>query len=192
VTTDQFSVLAAVLSLAAIAVGAAALVAAFAPGVRAAVAELDRFALPLGAAIAGAATAGSLYYSEVAGYIPCEYCWYQRIAMYPIVVVLGIAAVRRDRGAAWTSLTLAAIGLAISIYHYRLQLWPDSGSSCDLTAPCSVQWVDTFGFVSIPFMAGSGFFGILGLSVLVLRSDRARDGSTRADEAADGVLEPTA
>ena len=109
--------------------------------------------------------------------MPCELCWYQRIAMYPLVVVLGAAVLQRRARAALAALPLAAIGLAIAVYHYRLQVLGESGTGCDITAPCNVKWVDEFGFISIPFMAGCGFLGILGLTLLAMRADRVRSSS---------------
>ncbi len=128
-------------------------------------------------AIATVATTGSLYYSERAGFVPCELCWYQRIAMYPLVVVLGAAVVQRRARAALAAIPLAGIGLVIAVYHYRLQIAGESGTGCDVSAPCNVKWVDEFGFVSIPFMAGCGFLGVLGLTLLALRADRVRSSS---------------
>ncbi|MGD9755655.1 MAG: disulfide oxidoreductase [Acidimicrobiia bacterium] len=117
-------------------------------------------------AIAAVATAGSLYYSEVAGFTPCKLCWFQRICMYPQALVLGIAAVRRDRSAWQYALPLSVLGAGISIYHYQLQRFPAQTSGfCTLEAPCTAKEVDQFGFVTIPFMALSGF---LLISVLLL------------------------
>ena len=93
--------------------------------------------LEVGGAVATASMLGSLYYSEVADFVPCDYCWYQRIAMYPLAFILVIGAIRRDRGAMYTALPLAAIGLGIAIYHYQLQLFPEQSSSCNLFAPCT-------------------------------------------------------
>ena len=107
--------------------------------------------LPLALVIAAVSTAGSLYYSEVAGYVPCEMCWYQRICMYSLVPVLAVALVRRDRRGGWYGLPLALAGLGLSVYHYQLQVFPGQGSTCDAAAPCTDQWVDSLGFVSIPF-----------------------------------------
>ena len=79
--------------------------------------------------VAVLATAGSLYFSEVAQFKPCRLCWYQRIAMYPLVVILGIAAWRGDPGVRRYAAPLAAIGAVISTYHYLLEWFPalDSG-----------------------------------------------------------------
>ncbi|MCB2223081.1 MAG: disulfide bond formation protein B [Actinobacteria bacterium] len=110
------------------------------------------------------AMAGSLTYSEVAHYAPCEFCWYQRIAMYPLALTLGIAAVRRDRGHWRYSLPVVAIGAALSTYHYLMQQFPDlSAGSCSAATPCTAAWVWEFGFVSIPLMALACFAAIAAL-----------------------------
>lgn len=160
----------AVLSLGSLAIGGLSVAGALSRGASARALQLRPVLLPLALAIAAVATAGSLYYSEIAGYPPCEMCWYQRICMYALVPVLAVALARRDRRGGWYALPLAVAGLGLSVYHYQLQLLPDQGSTCDVAAPCTYQWVDTFRFVSIPFMAGCGFIGVAGLAVLSLRS----------------------
>ena len=103
-------------------------------------------ALALAWVVALLATVGSLYFSEIAHFEPCKLCWYQRIAMYPLVVVLGIAALRRDRNGAVYGLALAAIGAVISLYHVALEWVPalDSGT-CDPDNPCTLIWFRAFG-----------------------------------------------
>lgn len=171
-STGQVSDFFAVLALGSLAIGCSGAVAALAPGAGARARQLRPVLLPLALAVAAVSTAGSLYYSEVAGYVPCEMCWYQRICMYALVPVLAVALIRRDLRGGWYGLPLALAGLGLSVYHYQLQLYPDQSSTCDASAPCTYQWVDSFGFVSIPFMAGSGFVGVAGLLLLSLRSGR--------------------
>jgi disulfide bond formation protein DsbB len=112
--------------------------------------------------VALVATAGSLIYSEVVHLTPCRLCWFQRIAMYPMAIVLLVGAMRRDFRAKFYALPLALIGLGISIYHYLLQRFPnlEATSACDPDNPCSAMLVRIFGFISIPFMAGAGFIVI--------------------------------
>ena len=123
-------------------------------------------ALSLSAAIALGALLGSLHLSEVESFVPCEMCWFQRIAMYPLGVILPIAALRRDRWILEYAIILSAIGMAISTYHIQLQWFPSQGSSCDLGAPCTQKWIEALGFVTIPQMAWLCFAGILGLGLL--------------------------
>ncbi len=126
------------------------------------------FALALGA------TLGSLYLSEIVHLVPCRLCWFQRIFMYPLVIVLGVAAKRRDATVGLTASLLAGIGLLIAGYHYLIQQVPslDSGA-CDPTAPCSAAYIWQWNFLSIPFMAGSAFALILTL-MFVLRTNAGR------------------
>lgn len=125
-------------------------------------------AVPLAAAVAVGATLGSLYFSESAGFIPCELCWFQRIAMYPLGIILSLAALRRDRSVLPYVLALSTIGLGVAIYHIQLQLLPDQGSFCDVTNPCTGRWVEAFGWMTIPQMAGVSFALIASLSSLAI------------------------
>lgn len=130
-----------------------------------------RIALWLAALVAIVATAGSLYFSEVAGYVPCSLCWYQRIAMYPLAILLPIAAVRADDAIRPYAATLAGIGAAIAAYHSLLQRLPDLPSAaCDLDNPCSLVHFERFGFITLPVMALVGFLAIL--TLLLATRDR--------------------
>ena len=122
--------------------------------------------------VAAIATLGSLYYSEIAHFTPCEMCWFQRIFMYPQTVVLLVAAIRRDASVWRYAVPLSAIGLLFSTYHYQLELFPDQPSMCSTTIPCSVRFVEVYGFVSIAFMAGAGFIAILALHLAMARARR--------------------
>jgi disulfide bond formation protein DsbB len=133
--------------------------------------DVGRVALRLAALVAGTATLGSLWYSEVVGYVPCALCWGQRIFMYPLALVLTAAALRRDVGARVYGLVLAIPGAALSAYHAGLQKWGTSSSFCSLDAPCTERQVWEFGFVSIPFMAMSGFLFIIALLLVAVGPD---------------------
>ena len=127
----------------------------------------SELALPLAFCVALVCTLGSLYLSEVKHLPPCDMCWYQRICMYPSALILGIAAVRRDIGIRWYIIPLAAVGVALSTYHRLIELFPDSvASSCTNDVPCSTVWVEEFGFLTIPTMAGIGFLLIITLLLL--------------------------
>ncbi len=126
--------------------------------------ELAPYALPLAWAVASTATLGSLYFSEIADFPPCRLCWYQRIAMYPLSLVLGIAAWRRDPAVRRYAAPLAVIGALVAGYHILVERFPSlEASSCDPLNPCSIIWVERFGYVTIPVMALSGFAFILAL-----------------------------
>jgi hypothetical protein len=114
--------------------------------------------------VAATATLGSLYFSEVRDLLPCRLCWFQRIFMYPLSIILLVGAIRRDRGVRWYAMPLAGIGLVISAYHYFIEWNPQFGEgSCDITVPCTVPYFREFGFVSLAFMAMCGFAAILAL-----------------------------
>lgn len=101
------------------------------------------------------ATLGSLYFSEIRGFIPCELCWFQRIFMYPQAILLGIAAYTGDTRIKRYVLPLSIIGGCISIYHYMLQKIPGFGGNhvCKNGVPCNAQYIDWLGFITIPFLA---------------------------------------
>jgi disulfide bond formation protein DsbB len=123
-------------------------------------------ALPLAGAVAVTAMAGSLYFSEVADYVPCRLCWFQRIAMYPLAVILLVAAIRRDRAVRWYVGPLAAIGALVSTYHYLVEWNPSlEGGVCGIGPACSAIWFRELGFVTLAFMALCGFAAILVLVV---------------------------
>jgi len=126
-------------------------------------ADVRPVALPGAFAVAATSTLGSLYYSEVQGFLPCEYCWYQRIAMYPLAVMLGIAWLRRDVGVRRYAIPIAAIGLVVSMYHFQLERFPEQGSSCSALVPCTVPYFEQWGVVTLAFMAMTGFAAIVAL-----------------------------
>jgi disulfide bond formation protein DsbB len=166
--TETFSLFFALLALAALALAAGVVVLRF--GVRGPAGEglrrdLGPFVLPVAWAVAAVTTAGSLYYSKVVGYVPCELCWYQRICVYPLVLSLGIATIRRDAGARPYVVAPCIVGALVAAYHSFIQWFPpESGTSfCTTEAPCTARYVYEFGFVSLPFMALSAFLSILAL-----------------------------
>ena len=128
-------------------------------------------ALSLAWVVAVVAVSGSLFYSEVAGYVPCTLCWYQRIAMYPLALVLGIAALKNDLSVRRYVVPLATAGALISIYHYQLQRFPGQSSfSCTASSPCSLTYVWKFHYISIPLMALSAFAIIITLVLIAGRT----------------------
>lgn len=127
--------------------------------------------------IALIATAGSLFYSEHAHFVPCRLCWYQRIGMYPLVLILLIAARRRDlRGAVLYAAPLAIFGAAVAIYHIYIEYHPEAESaSCKIGAPCSTKWIEEIGYITIPVLALTAFTAILALLAMAwTRTTRSR------------------
>jgi disulfide bond formation protein DsbB len=114
-------------------------------------------------ALAPALTAmlGSLYYSEIAGFVPCTLCWYQRILMYPLTLIILVGIFKQDEYLPDYVLPFSVIGMGISTYHYLVELGVlDHPAACAVGIPCNVRWVNYFGFVTIPFMALTAFMMI--------------------------------
>jgi hypothetical protein len=122
--------------------------------------------------IALTATLGSLFYSEVAGYEPCELCWFERIFMYPQVILLGIALSKKNGiSTIYNSIALSAIGALIAGYHHLLQIGVAPELPCSAagySAGCSQRFVMDFGYITIPMMALTAFVLIL-LSMFTMK-----------------------
>ena len=135
-------------------------------------------------AVAAVATAGSLFFSEYSDFIPCRLCWFQRIAMYPLAVLLLIAAIRKDiRGGALYALPFPILGGLVSIYHIYIEYNPEAESaSCKVSAPCSLKWIEELGYVTIPVLALTAFAAILALLLMARakRAEAAAPGAKRA------------
>lgn len=140
---------------------------------------VDGNELLFGAIVSGTATLGSLYLSEIANLPPCRLCWYQRYAMYPVAVVLAIAAWKRDIQVRIPVMVAVIIGGGISIYHYLVQYYPNlQGNSCDIDVPCGFAWFRVFGFISIPYMALSAFAFVLVMMIALGVNSRSVTEST--------------
>ena len=110
--------------------------------------------------VAAIATGGSLFFSEVADFVPCELCWYQRICMYPIALLTLLMALANDHRAARYLLPLPLAGAAISIYHLLVENGVvEESNACLVSAPggCATKWINEFGYVTIPTLALTGF-----------------------------------
>ncbi|MBM7707759.1 disulfide bond formation protein DsbB [Chryseomicrobium aureum] len=120
---------------------------------------IENYALYFAWVVALVATLGSLYFSNIRGFVPCELCWIQRIFMYPLTIVLGIAAFTNDVRMRLYVLPLTIIGGSISLYHYLVQKVPGFANikPCVQGVPCNVQYINWFGFVTIPFLALTAF-----------------------------------
>ena len=128
------------------------------------VTQVRESALWLAWLVAAASTVGSLYFSEVADYVPCRLCWFQRICMYPLAGILLVAAIRRDRNVRWYALPLLVAGIAVSTYHYVIEWRPSWGDgACSVGPSCTDVWFRRMGFVTLAFMALCGFVAIVAL-----------------------------
>ena len=99
----------------------------------------------------------SLYFSEILHWPPCTLCWYQRIFMYPQVVILGIGYFINDLKVRIYALVLSIIGLLIAIYHILVQFFPGVFQCSDEVAECAVTQFVYFGFITIPVMSAVTF-----------------------------------
>jgi disulfide bond formation protein DsbB len=116
-----------------------------------------RAVLAATALVAAVATAGSLWFSLGLGLVPCTLCWYQRVLMYPLVPVLGVALVER-RPAAWkTALPFVAVGAPIAAYHSALQVTASATGRCTTGGCATVQYSTLGGLVTIPRLSLLGF-----------------------------------
>ncbi|UOQ86604.1 disulfide oxidoreductase [Gracilibacillus salinarum] len=122
------------------------------------------------------ATMGSLFYSEIMKYIPCELCWFQRILMYPLVIIYGYAVYKKDIRYAFPGMIMSGIGLLVSAYHYLIQRVPSlhsTGEACGVI-PCNTIYVNYLGFISIPFLAFIAFLVIFSIHLyLIVQKRRA-------------------
>jgi len=120
------------------------------------------------------ATLGSLYFSEVLKYTPCTLCWFQRIMMYTLPVYFGIAIFKNNKNVVSYTLPVTILGFFIAVYHYLEQKtdWLDGIYTCQVGVPCGYDYLNWFGFITIPFLSGLAFLIISVLSILILRDKK--------------------
>jgi disulfide bond formation protein DsbB len=108
-------------------------------------------------------TLGSLFYSEILKLPPCILCWYQRILLYPLVLIYFIGLALKDKKVVFYAIPLAFIGLLIAFYHTLLYegLIPEPPRFCEIGVSCTTQYVEVFGFLSIPALSFLAFLMII-------------------------------
>lgn len=133
------------------------------------------YGLYLAWVVALTATLGSLYFSEIREFVPCELCWIQRIFMYPLAIILGIAAFTNEISIRKYVLPLSLIGNGVSLYHYLVQKVPGFADikPCVQGVPCNIQYINWFGFVTIPFLALTAFT-LINIILIVLHVQAKR------------------
>lgn len=131
---------------------------------------ISKYARELALMFALAATSGSLYFSEILGWTPCRLCWYQRIFMYPLVLVIGVGLIKEDQEVRDYVIPIALIGGAISVIHTFVQKFDglDSPGCAADAVSCSAEHTLQMGYISVPVMALTAFTMIL---VLLWRFD---------------------
>ena len=143
---------------------------------------LSRWGLWIGFLVAIVGVAMTLFYSEVLGFAPCGLCWLQRVCLYPQVVIFGIAAWKKDRGAALYSIALSVLGAIVALYNHYLQMGGTDIIPCPatrvnaagITADCAQRFLFEFGYITFPFMSFSLFAFIIVLMLFVWQKPRPR------------------
>ena len=129
--------------------------------------------------ISWAGVFGSLFFSEIQGYIPCELCWYQRIVMYPLAIFATVAIIRKEYASfSYYVLPFAVIGLVMSFYHSLLQWGVITHNLLDCSegaaVPCSNPEIMIFGFITIPFLAFVSFCALTAVSTVSIYLSRKK------------------
>jgi disulfide bond formation protein DsbB len=121
--------------------------------------------------ISAVATSGSLFFSTVMGFAPCVLCWYQRIFLFPLVIVLARGLFPLDRSVITYALPLAALGWLVAGYHSLLYagIIPEPLQPCSQGVPCTEEYIELFGFLSIPMLSWLGFTALTGVLIAVHR-----------------------
>jgi disulfide bond formation protein DsbB len=130
--------------------------------------------------VAAIATGGSLFFSQVANFPPCELCWFQRICMYPLSILTLLMALAGDNRAARYLFPLPVVGACVSIYHLLIEnAVIKEPNQCQVSAPggCATKWINEFGYMTIPTLALTGFLLLIGFLVLATTGD-AEDAAT--------------
>lgn len=170
-----FALLALLALLGSVLYVAARLASPASPAAAGLVAACDPVARVVPAAVSTVSMAGSLYFSEVVGYVPCTLCWYQRICMYSLAAITVLSLCYRDRSVRRYVIPIASVGAAIAAYHWLFERLPslDTGA-CSADVPCNFVWFENFGFVTLPFMAFAAF-----IAAIVFSTAPAVDRSVR-------------
>jgi disulfide bond formation protein DsbB len=121
--------------------------------------------------VAAVATGGSLFYSQVAHFIPCEFCWFQRVLMYPLSILTLLIAIRGDNRAARYLIPLPVVGAGTSIYHIMIErniIKEPHACSINVPGGCGINWITnhSFGYLTIPELALTAFLLLIGFLVL--------------------------
>ena len=117
---------------------------------------------------------GSLFFSEVMKFPPCVLCWYQRICLYPVVVIILVSMIRKNKDVALYVLPLSIVGEIISIYHNLLyyKIIPESIAPCIQGVSCTTKFIEWFGFITIPLLSLAAFTVINVCMIIYLRSQQ--------------------
>jgi disulfide bond formation protein DsbB len=137
---------------------------------------VEGYELWLAFLVAAIATGGSLFFSEIVHFVPCELCWHQRICMYPLSITTLLAALFDDPRAARYLLPLPVVGAGVSVYHLLVENRVVGESlTCSISAPggCGVKWINEFGYMTIPTLALTAFALVFAFLLLAALEPRA-------------------
>lgn len=136
---------------------------------------LEKWGLWIAFVLALGGTAMSLFYSEVLGFAPCTWCWWQRVFLYPQVILFGLAAIKNDRRIADYSIGLSVAGSIVALYQHYLQMGGSSIVPCPATlaqaTDCAERFFFQFGYITFPLMCFSLFVFLIVLMLFVRKSE---------------------
>ena len=138
---------------------------------------LKKYAVYIAFLQAWIATLGSLYFSEIRHFTPCPLCWYQRILMYPLIFILAVAIIRKDKNVAYYVLPMSILGAVIALYQYLLQMGTAIKNipiQCDAFGSCEQIETIYFGFITIPFLSLAAFVIISLLMIIGLLANNKK------------------
>ncbi len=132
---------------------------------------ISKYALPVTFILSLSGAVLTLIYSEIFGFIPCGLCWFERVFLYPIVLLSGIALWKKDSGIADYILGLSTVGALIALYHHYIQMGGSAFIACPAVgagADCAKRIIFEFGYITFPLMAFS-LFAFIGVMMLIAR-----------------------
>jgi disulfide bond formation protein DsbB len=121
--------------------------------------------------LVSASALGSIFFSHIMDFAPCVLCWYQRIFLFPLVIILATGLFPFDKRVIVYSLPLAIIGWFIALYHNLLYsgIIPQELQPCSKGVSCTEKYIDLFGFLTIPMLSLISFSTIILLLILLKR-----------------------
>lgn len=112
---------------------------------------------------------GSMTYELVFGYAPCLLCWYQRMAIFPLAVLVFTASIRNNKLLQTQVLWIASLGFLVSLVHNIIDIFPTGADICGAGPSCLLRYVNVFGFVTIPLMSAITLLSVIVITVLARR-----------------------
>lgn len=119
-------------------------------------------------------TLASLFFSEILKFPPCSLCWYQRILMYPLVLILPIGILSQDKNISKYLVSLAAIGILIAGYHTLIyhNIITEAFTLCTAELSCKTKQFELFNLISIPVMSLLSFVALFGLGFKEIKDEK--------------------